>query len=181
MHLELPEDVASQPTDISHMVPVTAAFPPIVAAEDAAIQQAAGKIAEAAYPLIVLPEPAPTGLASRPHYPRPCTPHGNPFLQYPDGQGRSQAAIRICKHLGTAALSSDDYVHLASDYADLIIAVGHDTVEKPPFIMRPSGPEVVHVDFNPADIDQIYFPRIEVIGDIADSMTAYRCRALEGT
>ena len=29
----------------------------------------------------------------------------------------------------------------------------------------------MHVDFNVADIDQIYFPQVEVIGDIADSMT----------
>jgi acetolactate synthase-1/2/3 large subunit len=83
-------------------------------------------------------------------------------------------------YLGTAALSSGDYVHLASDHADLIITVGHDTVEKPPFIMSPSGPEVIHVDFNPADIDQIYFPHVEVIGDIADSMTRI-ATALEGS
>jgi acetolactate synthase-1/2/3 large subunit len=49
--------------------------------------------------------------------------------------------------------------------------VGHDTVEKPPFIMHSSGPRVIHIDFSPADIDQIYFPHVEVIGDIADSMT----------
>jgi acetolactate synthase I/II/III large subunit len=36
--------------------------------------------------------------------------------------------------------------------------------------MRDGGPKVVHVDFNSADIDQIYFPQAEVIGDIADSM-----------
>ena len=37
--------------------------------------------------------------------------------------------------MGTAALSERDYVHEAIDHADLIIAIGHDTVEKPPFIM----------------------------------------------
>ena len=72
--------------------------------------------------------------------------------------------------VGTAALSEGDYVHLAIERADLIVAVGHDTAEKPPFIMRAGGPQVVHVDFNVADIDQIYFPQVEVVGDIADSM-----------
>ena len=38
-------------------------------------------------------------------------------------------------YLGTAALSERDYVHDAIDRADLIIAIGHDTVEKPPFLM----------------------------------------------
>ena len=37
--------------------------------------------------------------------------------------------------MGTAALSERDYVHEAIDRADLILAIGHDTVEKPPFIM----------------------------------------------
>src|SRR6202049_2375958 len=37
--------------------------------------------------------------------------------------------------------------------------------------MRPNGPSVIHIDSTPADIDQIYFPHVEVIGDIADSMT----------
>ena len=44
-------------------------------------------------------------------------------------------------YLGTAALSERDYVHDAIDRADLIIAIGHDTVEKPPFLMgaRPAA------------------------------------------
>src|SRR5260370_12009130 len=81
---------------------------------------------------------------------------GRRFLNSEMGKGGVRGNSDL--YIGTAALSSDDYVHLASDHADLIIAVGHDTVEKPPFIMGPSGPEVIHVDFNPADIDQIYFP-----------------------
>ena len=36
-------------------------------------------------------------------------------------------------------------MHTAIDQADLIIAIGHDTVEKPPFIMGPGGPTVIHV------------------------------------
>ena len=84
--------------------------------------------------------------------------------------GKGAVAGNSNLFIGTAALSENDYVHAAIGRADLIVAIGHDTVEKPPFIMRDGGPEVVHVDFNSADIDQIYFPRIEVIGDIADSM-----------
>src|SRR5258708_36513609 len=36
--------------------------------------------------------------------------------------------------------------------------------------MRDGGTQVVHIDFNSADIDQIYFPHVEVIGDIGDSV-----------
>jgi acetolactate synthase-1/2/3 large subunit len=94
---------------------------------------------------------------------------GIPFFNTQMGKGAVNGNSDL--YIGTAALSSGDYVHLASEYADLIITVGHDTVEKPPFLMTPSGPQVIHVDFNPADIDQIYYPHIEVVGDIADSMT----------
>jgi acetolactate synthase-1/2/3 large subunit len=166
VHLELPEDMASQLTTFTGMIPVGASFRPLAAEQ--AIQQAAQKIATARHPLIVLgaganrPGLAP-GLSAAMHR------MGIPFFNTQMGKGAVNGNSDL--YLGTAALSSDDYVHLASDYADLIIAVGHDTVEKPPFIMGPSGPEVIHVDFNPADIDQIYFPHIEVIGDIADSMT----------
>ena len=43
-------------------------------------------------------------------------------------------------YMGTAALSERDYVHEAIDKADLILSIGHDTIEKPPFIMGPTGP-----------------------------------------
>lgn len=39
--------------------------------------------------------------------------------------------------MGTAAISDGDYVHVAINHADLIIMVGHDVVEKPPFFMHP--------------------------------------------
>jgi acetolactate synthase-1/2/3 large subunit len=166
VHLELPEDVASQLTDPSAIIPVSASFRPLAAEQ--AIQEAAQKIAAAGHPLIVLGAGANRpGLA--PALSAAMHNMGIPFFNTQMGKGAVNGNSDL--YLGTAALSSDDYVHLASEHADLIIAVGHDTVEKPPFIMRPSGPEVIHIDFNPADIDQIYFPHIEVIGDIADTMT----------
>jgi acetolactate synthase-1/2/3 large subunit len=73
-------------------------------------------------------------------------------------------------YMGTAALSERDYVHEAIDRADLIITIGHDTVEKPPFIMGPGGPQVVHVGYQPASVEQVYFPQTEVVGDIGPSL-----------
>jgi Thiamine pyrophosphate enzyme, central domain len=87
-----------------------------------------------------------------------------PFFNTQMGKGAVDGNSEL--FVGTAAVSEGDYVHLAIERADLIVAVGHDTAEKPPFIMRAGGPQVVHVDFNVADIDQIYFPQVEVVGDI---------------
>ena len=41
------------------------------------------------------------------------------------------------EYMGTAAISDGDYVHVAISHADLIIMMGHDVVEKPPFFMHP--------------------------------------------
>jgi hypothetical protein len=56
------------------------------------------------------------------------------------------------------------------DRADLIINVGHDDIEKPPFFMTAKRPRVIHVNFFPAQVDEIYFPQHEVVGDIAHAM-----------
>ena len=72
--------------------------------------------------------------------------------------------------LGNAALSAGDFVHRAIESADLIINVGHDVIEKPPFFMTPGGTEVIHISFNTAMVDPVYFPQIEVIGDIGNAI-----------
>lgn len=93
---------------------------------------------------------------------------GIPFVNTQMGKGV------ICghgdKYLGTAALSDGDYVHDAIDHADLIINVGHDVVEKPPFFMEHGGTKVIHVNFKSAQVDNVYFPQLEVVGDIATSV-----------
>ena len=60
-------------------------------------------------------------------------------------------------YMGTAAISSSDYVHACIDHADLILMVGHDVVEKPPFFMVPSsssrdGTKVVHINYFSAQV-----------------------------
>ena len=65
--------------------------------------------------------------------------------------------------MGTAAFSERDYVHQAIDQADLIVAIGHDTVEKPPFLMGPGGPQVIHMGYTPATVEQVFFPSTETI------------------
>jgi acetolactate synthase-1/2/3 large subunit len=73
-------------------------------------------------------------------------------------------------YIGTAALSERDWVHQAIDQADLILSIGHDTVEKPPFLMGAQGPIVIHVGAIPATVEQVYFPQAEIIGDVGMSL-----------
>ena len=78
--------------------------------------------------------------------------------------GRSMHDLRHCcaraghpMYMGTAAISSSDYVHACIDHADLILMIGHDVVEKPPFFMAPSssgrqGTQVVHINYFSAQV-----------------------------
>jgi acetolactate synthase-1/2/3 large subunit len=72
--------------------------------------------------------------------------------------------------LGNAALSDGDFVHRAIEHADCIINVGHDVIEKPPFFMRRGLRTVIHVNYLSAEVDTVYFPQVEVVGDIGNTI-----------
>jgi len=56
-------------------------------------------------------------------------------------------------------------------HAAVILNVGHDVVEKPPFFMNPNEqPVVIHLSFSPAETDAVYFPHAEVVGDIGNAL-----------
>ncbi len=96
---------------------------------------------------------------------------GIPFLTTQLGKGVIDE--RHPKFLGCAALSAGDFVHRAIEDADCIVNIGHDVIEKPPFFMRSEeagGPTVIHVSVKTAEVDPVYFPQIEVIGDIANTV-----------
>ncbi len=93
---------------------------------------------------------------------------GIPFVTTQMGKGVIDESSEL--FLGCAALSENDFVHRAFQKADLVINVGHDVVEKPPFLMRKGGFTVIHINFYPARVDPVYFPQAEVIGDIANSI-----------
>jgi acetolactate synthase I/II/III large subunit len=56
--------------------------------------------------------------------------------------------------------------------ADVIITVGYDPVEYDPSIWNHSrSASIIHVDSTRADVDNFYSPAVEVLGDIAASLT----------
>ena len=174
VHLELPEDVAAEVTaEIPLVQPHPIEWP---AAQPAALDRAASLILRAERPLIML-----GAAASRPRLAPSLSDFVNrmqiPFFNTQMGKGSVTGGSGL--YMGTAALSERDYVHDAIDRADLIIAIGHDTVEKPPFFMGPNGPTVLHVGYLPATVEEVYFPHAELIGDVGPSLTLLAER-LEG-
>ncbi|ADV14347.1 acetolactate synthase large subunit [Mesorhizobium ciceri] len=165
VHLELPEDIAAAECEPVALVPTHPVELPL--ASPGALDRAARMIMEARRPLLMF-----GAAASRPR----VTPDVAQFVlrtQIPYfttqmGKGTVPGGTEL--YMGTAALSERDYVHEAIEQADLIITIGHDTVEKPPFIMGAKGPKVIHVGYHSADVEQVYFPQAEIVGDLGPSL-----------
>jgi acetolactate synthase-1/2/3 large subunit len=164
VHLELPEDIAGEPADEPLVAPHPVALP---APAERALDAAAERIRAARHPLVMI------GAAANrsrlvPSLSRFISRTRLPFFNTQMGKGAVDGAGDL--YLGTAALSENDYVHDAIDEADLIISVGHDTIEKPPFLMTEKARDVIHIGFTPAAVEEVYFPQLEVIGDLADGL-----------
>ena len=163
-HLELPEDVAGEEAE-SQPLPCSRARRPV--AEGKAIKQAVEMIEKAKNPLLLI------GAGSNRKMPARMLrafvdKTQMPFISTQMGKGVLDERDPL--FLGNAALSANDFLHRAIAKADLIINVGHDDIEKPPFIMEQDSFQVIHINFLTAEVDPVYFPQLEVIGDIANSI-----------
>ena len=173
VHLELPEDIAAEEVE-ENIYDVHPVVYPRAAPE--AIQKAVKMIEKAKNPLVLIGaganrsciETALTNFVNE---------SGIPFFSTQMGKGVVNENHKMC--LGTAALSKDDFIHCAIERADLIINVGHDVIEKPPFFMEnePDSTKVIHINFFPSEVDRTYFPQLDVIGSIATNLNNIR-RAL---
>ncbi len=164
VHIELPEDIAAEDTSLTTLFPITKIRRPI--AEQKAIQQAVESIRAAKHPLLLIGAGANRKLTSTMLL-EFIEQTQIPFFNTQMGKGVVDE--RHPCFIGTAALSSNDLIHKAVEHADVIINIGHDVVEKPPFIMNREQ-QVIHINFYGAKVDNIYFPQVEVIGDIANAI-----------
>ena len=165
VHLELPEDVARDDIEDPILLPTEYARRP--SADEAALLQAAEAISQAKHPILMIGAGANrqrSAKALRAFIDKLAI----PFFTTQMGKGVIDEEHPLW--LGNAALSDGDFVHRAIDAADTIINVGHDVVEKPPFFMRRGKRTVIHINFSSAEVDMVYFPQIEVVGDIAHTI-----------
>ena len=164
VHLELPEDIAQEETGdtvfkvVGHIIPKP---------DDKAIEAAVKMIENAKMPLLLIGAGANRQVTCQA---LAAFVDETGIYFFTTQMGKGVIDERHPQFLGTAALSSNDFLHAAIDASDLIINVGHDVVEKPPFFMKHGGKEVIHVNFSPAKVDPVYFPQLNVIGDITSSV-----------
>ena len=164
VHIELPEDIAIELT-IEEPIERSIARRPV--ADEKAIRNALSLIENSQSPILVLGGGANRTLTRKMLFDF-IGKTNIPFVTTQLGKGVVDER-HLC-FVGCAALSSGDFVHSAIDKSDLIITVGHDDIEKPPFFMKPDGPKVIHINHTSASVDPVYFPQVQVVGDIANAI-----------
>jgi acetolactate synthase I/II/III large subunit len=164
VHLEFPEDIAHEQTSSKPFARSNARRP---VADEKSVRAACDRIEAARSPLLVIGAGANRTMTGR-MLAEFVEKTGIPFVTTQLGKGVIDEMSP--KFLGCAALSSGDFVHRAIGAADLIVNVGHDVIEKPPFFMQAGGAEVIHINFRSAEVDPVYFPQYEVIGDIGNAI-----------
>lgn len=164
--LELPEDIAEEDCNAAIIMPHKRYY---ASPNNVAIDEAVALIKTAKMPLILI------GAGANRKNVRTALSNLIDTTRIPffvTQMGKGVVDERSDLFLGTAALSSGDYLHCAIERADVIINIGHDVIEKPPFFMEAGGKKVIHVNYKSAKVDQVYFPQSEVVGDLVSSVNA---------
>lgn len=160
VNIEFPEDVSAEAVtqDTPKPFAVSKLVYPEVSSKQ--IKEVADLIKEAKFPVVLL-----GGACNRNDVVEALTKFfdktGLPFINTQMAKG-AVSEEHNC-YIGTAALSAGDYVHEVIDKSDLVVVLGHDPIEKPPYFPK-DGQKSVHINYFSADTDNIYNPHIEVIG-----------------
>ena len=166
VHIELPEDVAATATEAAVQKQGLVRRP---APEEKALLRAADLINKAKNPLIILSSGANRHLVTK------------QLMQFIEQTGIYVVHTQMGKgvlsdsseySLFAAGIHRRDYVNCGIDKADVIITIGYNIVEYPPYVWnRKLDKKIVNIDFSEAEVDRYYNPDIEVIGDISCSLS----------
>jgi acetolactate synthase-1/2/3 large subunit len=165
VHIELPEDVAESMTDAATQPPGASRRP---SPDRKAIALAAGLINGAHNPLVLLSGGANRNLISG---------ELNAFVEKTGiyalhtqmGKGVLSDASEYS--LFSTGVHRRDYVSCGLDRTDLVITMGYNIVEYPPYVWNGKlDKKIIHIDFSEAELDKYYNPVIEVTGDISTSL-----------
>ncbi|WP_218081172.1 acetolactate synthase large subunit [Anthocerotibacter panamensis] len=172
VHIDLPENIAAM--DVVGTPLATGNGCRIFAAY-ASLDEAAQLISEAENPLILVGNGAIRAQASKAlteFATRLNIPVANTFM------GKGVIPYQHPLALWAVGLQQRDYISCGFDRADLVIAIGYDLVEYSPKKWNPNGTTpIIHVSPDRAEVDSSYIPKVEVVGDISDSLEEILKRA----
>lgn len=162
VHIELPEDVAGSETDAQVQQSVRARRPD---PDREATKSAADLINAASHPLLILSAGANRKLVWKEL--REFVEKTGIYVVHTQ-MGKGVLSDHSSYSLFATGIHKRDYVNCGIDRADVIIAVGYNIVEYPPYVWnRGLDKKIIHIDFTEADVDKYYDPAIELVGDIS--------------
>ena len=166
--VELPEDIAQQETLVRPFNAAEKARRP--APDEKSVKQAVELLARAKKPIILAGNGCVRTRASK-QLNRFVDKTGihvaNTFM------GKGAISARHDRCLFAAGLGLKDHVSYAFSKADLVICIGYDMVEwHPHFWNIGSDKKIIHIDFEPAEVDRHYRTDVEIVGDLAGSLWA---------
>jgi len=165
VHIELAEDVAKMESDEEPLEPRRFRRP---GADDKICDQAYEVIRNARAPVIIAGNGAVRRRAAK-QLRRLGEQTGIPITTTFMGKGAVDYTADYA--LYTIGLGQWDHVADAVRDADVVITVGYDLVEYPPRLWNPDATEtIVHIDFDPAEIDREYHPVAELVGDVGHAL-----------
>ncbi len=165
VHIELPEDIAAEETSRRPMSPRRFRRPVI---DDKLAGQAFELLKSAKRPVIIAGNGCIRRRASK-QLRRFCEKTGIGVISTFMAKGCVDMDADYC--LYTVGLGAKDRVNLAIDEADLVIALGFDMVEYHPNLWNQHNDNrILHIDFLPAEIDEHYNPKLELVGDLAHTL-----------
>ncbi|MES2930716.1 MAG: acetolactate synthase large subunit [Patescibacteria group bacterium] len=164
VHIELPEDIASEAAEGEPIVQEKIRRP---VPDEKSIKIVVDALEKSLHPVILLASGANRKLV-RKQLRLFLEKTSIPFITTQMGKGVEDETSPL--YMGTTALSGGDYVHKILSSADTVIVIGHDINEKPPAILTRDMQTIIHVNFSQADVDEVYIPTHEIVGDISNAL-----------
>jgi len=165
VHIELPEDIADSQTDARIQKRGYTRRP---APDPRAVELAADLINKAKRPLIIISSGANRNMINR---------HLTQFIEQTriyavhTQMGKGVLSDESPYSLYAAGIHRRDYVNCGIDRADVIITIGYNIVEYPPYVWNPNlDKNIINIDFVEAEVDKYFNPEIEIVGDISSSL-----------
>ena len=164
--IDFPENVAGAEIQGKQPLLVQRALPPAPPAEK--VRQAATIISEATFPIIMVGNGAiRSGAAAQ-------VVEFAETLNIPVATTFMAKGVIPSSHalsLGAVGLQARDFVMCGFDRADVIICIGYDMVEYHPHLWhKDKDRAIIHIDANPAEVDEHYIVAAGVIGDLGTAL-----------
>jgi len=165
VHIELPEDVSSSETDAKIQKKHNIRRP---SPDQKAINEAVKLIKNSKNPLIIVSSGANRKLITK--YLKKFIEKTGIYIVHTQ-MGKGVIGDDCEYSLFATGIHKRDYVDCGINRADLIITIGYNIVEYPPFIWNKNlDKKILNIDFSQSEPDKYFNPNIEVIGDISLSL-----------